>query len=1501
MKKACRYIFVVFLIFFQTISNVSVSFSSEVNTTSRSEEKEDTSAAMNDDETKAFHLFDIVESQNRFIQKMDSFYTVNLPVGIASKDPKKGTKYAIIISDIIIRDGQTFFNAYMAFKIPGSAKKLTFKGSNIPFSYSGGIKGEAKLELISDVEIDISSKFSLKLSGNGATYVSFDCDGFKEMAVEATLEFDSTLFVPENPNGSQKEGKLSTTFKTKVADWNDILISLSLEPFQFKPLKGVGFTITNAVLDLSDSNNSADISFPENYKTDYFADGDENIWRGFYIEKAEIRLPKYFKKKKNDDATKSEKVDTLKSEGSDEDDRLRFYANGMFIDDLGFTAEMGAANLLSLDDGKIGKWAFSLDTINFKIEASQLISANFNGQIKVSEFKNKNIFGYVAEIGLDDSYAFQVSVADSLEMNLWMANIMLEPNSKFNITLENGEFKPALDLNGTITINAPVDKKKPTANKLALAEIPFEGMHIQSEDPYFSIDYISFGTEQNMFSKFPISIDKIKVAFDNGRLGLELALIVNFTKPNAGGFGGKGGFTIWAKRGINSWEYDGIDIDEIAVDISKPDAFELHGKVLFIKGDSVYGDGFKGEIDAKFAKFGMKASALFGSINDVRYWYADALATLATGIPAGPISIYGFGGGAYYNMEQTGVSSDTDSEIGKSSSGIVYRPTKSGVVGIIASVKLGMTSAKNSFNGDVKLEMTFNSTGGINKLYFTGNGYFMTGNFSLSGSGIMDKAKGFIGKSASGKITKDENNAQISGTINMEYDFNNTSYYSTLDLYVNVANGKITGNYAENRAGSGVISINPSDWYIKLGTPQSPNEISVAGLATMSNYFMAGKTIPEMPAPPDNVVNGLGSRISDYYNQRNSSAVPEGTGFALGAKLNYSTGDKQCWIFYGKFDCLLGFDMLLKNYGSLSVCSNTNELVGINGWYAQGQAYGWISGNVSMDVDVLVYKGRCTIFEANLAALLNAKAPNPSWMMGNVAGNYNILGGIITGNFSFDFEIGQQCDIVAKGEEPVKKLSMISSINPGNNQSEVDVFSSPQVILNMPAEKQFEIRDEQNVAYYYRIKLNKFEVKDQDGNVIEGTQSWNSEKKIATFKPNNILPGRKNLTIKAEVAFEKKSGTSWVTVSESNNPITETRQLTFTTANTPNSISTENVAVSYPQVSQFNYYKSEPGNNFIKLKIGQPLLFNPGSNYEQKVKITATSTNYSKYISFTYDQTSNKISFSLPTDLPVNTVMTMKLMNVPVASASNSAQITSPQVSTQTKKGGGKGGRSIKPAESPKPVLKETEFFSMNFRTSKYGTFPEKINSLNFSKYVRNEDCLTSSINGERFDSYEIENLSAYKQVTTNILLNDTSWYTSVFLPSVSFNQQVLSRLHSSAFNCPDDVININIPNGTRILRDDEIQAGSTEETDSRTEIRNYLLKYLTEYYNHLQTEIAKINRNAGWYKNLDAATKQKMNKILVTEFVIPTNGKFPVNFHYTLPTGVSPNSNLKKNLEYTE
>jgi hypothetical protein len=1467
--------------------------------------------------TKAHALLNAVKKADRFITKLDSSYVIDLPVGIAVNNSKEAEKFAIIISEIKVREGETFLTAYMAFTVPGTAKKVAFMGRDIPFSFEGGFEGPVKLDLVSDFDVPLSNTTRLIMKGNGQTSVTCDCNGFKEMQLSADLLFDSTLFIPENPDGTLRENStLKTSFETTLTDWNDLMIGVTLEPFQLKGLKGVGFSVNNAVLDLSDKKNPAGIVFNQQHQSSYFIDGDINIWQGLYIQDAKIRMPMQFRKKTGEELAADSAMIAENPELSISDSvstgRLTFFAQNLLIDELGFTAKLGADRLMTLDEGDLGGWAFSVDNFLLDIQASQLVAGSFGGQINVPQLGKNSLFNYDAVIGLNDTYSFRVAITEQINMDLWAANMKINPNSAMKIEVKNQQFVPSLLLNGELNINAPINKKDTTSKKLNIAKIPFQGMKIQTVEPYFSVQQISMGVKQNWFTKYPVSINEIGFESEPNRFGLRMCLNVNFTKEKDGGFGGNGVFTVWGKKENDKWGYDGVEIGEVKVDIKKPGAFELKGNVVFfrsdsVKGDPMYGDGFKGTLKAQFGPFGkneegagsegmgLEATALFGNVDGYRYWFADALATLPAGIPAGPVSIYGFGGGAWYHMKQTGINETPKSDLGQTVSGIVYQPDINSGLGLKASVKFATSGFQKAFNGDVAFGISFTTSGGLNQISLNGNGYFTTQNFQVSTGKIMEKAK-FIINNTEGEveIPVESENSSLWGNVSMLYDHPNKCFHSSFDIYANIAGGVIKGTGPGGKAGWGVLHFEPNDWYIHLGTPDNPNGISVLNLAKMQNYFMAGSSVPELPPPPSQVLQSLGQNGEKYEMERNTLAMQEGKGFALGASFTFDTGERTFLIFYGRFGCGLGMDILLKNYGDLS-CEGREGPIGINGWYAQGQAWAWVAAAVGIKVDLPFYSGRYAIFELDVAALMRAKAPNPFWMKGNVGGNYNILGGLVKGHCEFEFEIGEQCKI--NSSSPFGGMPVIAELKPNDKDEDVSVFTTPQVVFNMPVDEVIEFENENRETKKFRIKLRHFKVVDQNGKEIIGELKWNERKDVLVFKQKEVLPGESLIKASAEVVFEEYKNGAWFDVMKNGATATEKKEINFRTGKEPDVLVQENVAYSYPNYRGFNYYKAETGNNYIKLEMAQPNLFNTSNEWVQKARIVPVLGGQPQYLGYSYDNSTGQVNFSIPQSIVNNKIYRLQLVNLPA----NAAAVIDENVDQETESVQiSDGDKTVdvevttQTAEESRTELQEKVIYSMEFRTSNYNTFASKLNALNYSDGITWElyplvHSLTVNISGERFDDYEVVNLEDQTMISCDVLLQETAWYKTYIEPYIGLSAANLSKIGAEKFKMPYLGSYLFQSYGTRRLTKEEIEAGTTAEINVTSGMKNYIAKYTCEYMAYLKNKIANTYVNGG-------IPQGQLADLFNSHFTPIKYGNYPVIVKYTLPGQDSPNS-VKKHI----
>ncbi|NJO88738.1 MAG: hypothetical protein HC831_07045 [Chloroflexia bacterium] len=164
------------------------------------------------------------------------------------------------------------------------------------------------------------------------------------------------------------------------------------------------------------------------------------------------------------------------------------------------------------------------------------------------------------------------------------------------------------------------------------------------------------------------------------------------------------------------------------------------------------------------------------------------------------------------------------------------------------------------------------------------------------------------------------------------------------------------------------------------------------------------------------------------------------------------------------------------------------------------------------------------------AAVLQAKLPNPFWMRGIVGGRYSILGGLVSGNCRFEFELGEECEIIGGGS-PVQAIQVISEATPGDGATDVNVFNAAQAIFNMPIDKTFQLQDLDGKNISFKIQLDHFRVKD-GSQILQGDLEWNAEKDVVAFNSFEILPPEKKLTLEVQVSFKEKKNGSWVIVTD---------------------------------------------------------------------------------------------------------------------------------------------------------------------------------------------------------------------------------------------------------------------------------------------------------------------------------------------------------------------------------
>lgn len=1436
------------------------------------------------EEQEVHGLAAFIKEQSRYFDRIDSSMVMDLPAGIVSNNGI--LDYTIIVKKMVITpDSGAYLEVCMSFEIPQNGKKIAFVGKHIPFSFSGGIRGEARIELLGDKSIPLSENIRIILNDTG-TYVAFDCNGFKSMGIDAGVEFSQNIFVPEKPDGTPDESKLLTTnFVTTIYDWNDLIVELSIPAFQVKGLKGVGFYINKAVFDFSDLNNASGIVFPQGYESSYFGGEGMSIklWRGFYLHQGTIKLPKEFKKK-------------------DTPERLTFFASHLIIDENGLSGALGVAHLLNLGDGDMSSWAFSIDSLYLYLVANQLTEGGFNGIMNIPVFRENSALDYSAIVSTGGNYSFTVSCKKPLEMNMWAAQLVLQPTSSVTIAAVNGKFEPQADLTGTLSItnsNSSGGSDGEESNSvLAIGGISFEHMIIRTKTPYIEVGALSLGMGgTNDLGKFPITLKEIGFKSEESRTGISFTVDVNLMDSKDGGFSGGGGVIIWGKRDeiSNKWKYDGVEVTKLYVDIDNGEAFKLKGQVIFFRKDSTYGKGFRGDLDATFNVIELQATALFGCVNSMRYWYADAMVNLQNGIPCGTFSIYGFGGGAYHHMRQQGFNENKGSVLGATRSGIVYIPTNEVSLGIKASIALGLAK-KEVLNGDVTFEISFNRHGGINQVGFEGNAYFLTSEYTTQTSDVTANAKGMASGNDEPAKTTNADRAQISGSIKLLYDVSNKVFHGDIKIYANVAGGLVRGIGPQNLAGWAVIHFAPGEWYIHIGSPTNPVGLEIARILKTKSYFMVGTNIPGSPPPPAKVSEILGGVDLDYM--RDLNKLGEGNGIAFGASVEINTGDITFLIFYARLEAGIGFDIMLKDYGD-AYCEGRSGTIGINGWYANGQAYAYIEGSVGIKVSLPFYSGKYEILSIGVASVLQTKGPNPFWMRGIVGGRYSILNGLVKGNCKFEFTIGEECKLIAGN--PLGGVKIISEITPGEGSTEVDVFNTPQVVFNMPVGKIMSIVAENDVTRTFRIKLEYFKIK--DGSVeVPGTISWNDENDVAAYNNTDILSPQKKITAEVQVSFEELINSVWRVVTEKGQKAVENMTVSFVTGIAPDYIPLSNVEYSYPIINQYNFYKNEYSQGYIKLKKGQPYLFEPNSKFVQKIKFISDAG--SPTVNFIYANT--MITYNLPANLVNSKVYSFDLMNVPAQAAGAIDRNVDTVVTNMAKEtdAGGELTVKTKEAEGTIETLQEKSLLAYYFRTSAYSTFTEKLNgmevSIGWQRPLRiNVDELGITFHGtEMFDKMETHWTDEIIPVVQfEAVFAETDWYNNTMKPILYNNYPLVS---TATISWRDPAV-IGVPPvkaayirqypNNRMVTDEDISATGGEGTPDVSAIV-YNVNHFTDY------DFYDVRNKLASYYSTRPVTNNQVQNILGSMAPGMVKGNYPVNVKYVLPGTNTVTSTKRFNIE---
>ena len=1128
-------------------------------------------------------LYEVASQADRLASSFGASDTVSLPIGF-DKD-LAGRRMVIGVFAMTFRPTTAQVRTGFKFDLPelGPDAGLNFQ-QQVCFHPNGlGESGAMFLAEDFGYERDESWSFQFKapvrsgpeaVPSDSGTYVWWDCDGFRELRVKADVEFPRGWFTPDPDDGASPA---TATFVTRVRDGTGWMATANMDRVRFTGAPGFGMDIENLVFDFSDSENPEGIAFPDTYEGITGPD-----WKGFYIQTADLILPP--------------KIQTF--EGSPP----RPSVNNLLIDNSGFTADIVVENVIRGETGDFGGWAGSIEELGLEFVSSSMRDGHMNGGIKLpvsdDELDYEALLHVVhesegapeSEVG-DLEYTFTVTPEEEYTVPMWAAELNLYETTYISLvdTSDVEGFQVEANLNGILALSGELSDATDKIPLVNFEGIEFSELRFMNEDPYYEIGTWSFSSPQHGMGGFPVSIDDIrpvtKLSGGDPSLGLGFDLNINLMGETVSG---TAGLAIYGKLNVTgpgpmSAEYDGVELEKIRIDAEIDGAVEIHGLILFYDGDPTYGNGFRGSLEATFLEdITISATAQFGTVDDYRYWYVDARASLGSaGISMGVVSLYGFGGGAWYHMKRSGSgpagtpaefasgTAGEESDPGMTNSGYRFVPDRSVDLGVKALVTLGLSGSDAMFNADVELVVTIRD-GTLGEIALSGQ-FFMLAQIPNRDRAILNGAAEFR------YVFPDRT---FTGVFDINFDLTPFDVSIQMDLL-----------------------FSPEDWHVKIGDPYGEIASADFGFADLSvnAYFMTGTDIPGIPDPPS--FFGVSQYSVGEYAPERKPGVSNGKGFAFGANASLDTGDLTFLIFFARLRGEIGFDFSLMK--QTEGCNNWREVglqagepPGWSGWYGQGQVYAYVMLKAGVKIK-LIRTRTITLISAELGALMQGKGPKPTWMMGMLKGKFTVLK-VIKVSFRFKAEIGNECELPERHPLDQLGLEIISDIEPADASEDVDVYAEPQVAFNLPvgesAERiRFEEIDEETGEIdvrYFRALLHEFTITREDRTAALPLSRLHrtDDGYEATLYPRDLLAGETEHEVRVEVAVEEYIDGEWETSRDprTGEVYTQSKTATFETGPFPDVIEDRNVAYTYPIKRQRFFLQDERSMGRIVLKRGFP-------------------------------------------------------------------------------------------------------------------------------------------------------------------------------------------------------------------------------------------------------------------------------------------------------------------------
>ncbi len=402
-----------------------------------------------------------------------------------------------------------------------------------------------------------------------------------------------------------------------------------------------------------------------------------------------------------------------------------------------------------------------------------------------------------------------------------------------------------------------------------------------------------------------------------------------------------------------------------------------------------------------------------------------------------------------------------------------------------------------------------------------------------------------------------------------------TSRYLILVWRLVLKIAAVTGN------GTLALHAEPAGFYLKVGRawPVSSRVNINFGPLNANFYFQAGTMdldpIPPIPNQIQQILTKSGISTQFLADARNG-LESDGSGLIFGGGLSFNAGG--CFlIICGSVYAGVGFDASLQKYSTDCQGNPTGtSQIGIDGWYAVGQAYAGVQAKLYIDLGVT----KATIFDAGAGAVLLAKLPNPEYFAGAVGGYYDI--GIASGNFSFEFEYGTNC---RPSGNPLSQLKLIADTDPHDGGEDVEINLSPQIGTNIEIGKYFTLDEDFGKEVRkrsFRFTKDNISVTLKTGDVsVPFEKNVSEDNKTLFVFTTEFLKARTDYVLEIKATLDEYT-TGWNTaLKKDGKPFEENYTIHFKTGNGIKELKLDDVKYTMP-------YQGE--RNFCYAKVAQGLI-----------------------------------------------------------------------------------------------------------------------------------------------------------------------------------------------------------------------------------------------------------------------------------------------------------------------